>query len=129
MKYVGYNDRYIKAKGLKVSRKQLTKSMHIERVGIILEKFDIPKEFPAGFYCRREKVENATVVLKTVEGETVLSDVFHIRIFEVNRDCPAQINLPMYKAPTDKEEIVLRFVNSTLEDRCIETCVFENKVN
>lgn len=113
---------------MKISRQQYTPSMVVDRVGVVLEKFDIPREFPAGFYCRREKAENATIQLKKFDEESIFSDVFHIRIFEVNRDCPVHINLPLYKAPSDKEQMVLRFYNCALEDREIDEGVVVNKV-
>lgn len=103
--------------------------MLVDRVGVVLEKFDIPEEFPTGFYCRREKTENATIALKKIKEESLISDIFYIRIFEVNRDCPVQINLPLYKAPTDKEQMVLRFYNCSLEDRTVDECVLQNKVH
>lgn len=103
--------------------------MTIERVGVVLEKFDIPRHFPTGFYCRREKTENATIKLKKLEDESVHSDVFHIKIFEINRDCPALINLPIYKVPSDKEQLVLRFFNCALEDRPIDEHVIVDQVS
>lgn len=113
---------------MKISKKEYKQSMVIDRVGVVLEKFDIPKEFPTGLYCRREKTENATIKLNKIEGESVLSDIFHIRIFEINRECPAQINLPLYKVPTEKEQMVLRFYNCPLEDVPIDECIIQNKV-
>ncbi|XP_052795384.1 uncharacterized protein LOC128228245 isoform X2 [Mya arenaria] len=120
---------YIQAKGMKISRRQVEKAMKIERVGVIITKFDIPGEFPTGFYCRREKAENSSMSLPQHAEETVLSDVFHIRVFEVNKDCPAVIHLPLYKAPSEKEQMVLRFINCKDEDRSVEACVTENKVH
>ena len=118
----------IKAIGKKISRKEFNKPLYIDRVGVILERFDIPKEFPTGFYCRREKVENTSVALKKLEDESVHSDVFHLKIFDVNRDCPVQINLPIYKAPTEKEQLHLRFFNGPLEDRPVDDVVTDNNV-
>lgn len=113
---------------MKISRKDYKQSMVIDRVGVVLEKFDIPKEFPTGFYCRREKTENATIQLKKIDEESVFSDIFHIRMFDVNRNCPVQINLPLYKAPTDKEQMVLRFYNCQLDDRQVDECIVQNGV-
>lgn len=122
------SDRLIRAKGMKITRKDVTKPMVVDRVGVVLAKFDIPKGFPTGFYCRREKTENTTIKLRKIEEESVFSDVFHIRLFEVNRDCDVQINLPLYRAPTEKEQLVLRFYNCPLEDEPIDEYITENKV-
>jgi len=120
--------RNIKAKALKIARKDFIQNMIIDRVGVMLEKFDIPREFPTGFYCRREKTENATINVKKIEEETLFSDIFHLRIFEVKRDCPVHINLPLYKPPSEKEQMILRFYNCPLEDRTIDKCVIYNNV-
>ena len=104
------------------------KYMVVDRVGVMLEKFDIPREFPTGFYCRREKTENATINVRKIKEETLFSDIFHLRIFEVNRDCPVHINLPLYKPPSEKEQMILRFYNCPLEDRTIDECIMNNQV-
>lgn len=107
---------YIKAKGQKITLKDVSKPLKIDRVGVIIDKIDIPKEFPTGFYCRRERGENSVVTLKNYTDESIYSDVFHIRIYEVNRDCTAKLKLPLYRPPSDKEELVIRFINSGKPD-------------
>lgn len=123
-----FTKRYIKAKGMKITRGVISGNYKVERVGAIIESIDIPKEFPTGFYCRREKAENATVTLKKYHEETIFSDVFHIRIFEVNRDCKAEIYLPVFKAPSEKEEMVIHLINPSEEDKVVDHCRTENKV-
>ncbi|KAL4227593.1 hypothetical protein ACF0H5_013036 [Mactra antiquata] len=118
----------IKAKGLKIKRRDVTQPTKIDRVGIIIESIDIPKEFPTGFYCRREKTENSSVPLPKPEEESVFSDVFHIRIFEVNRDCPTKILLPVYRAPSDKEQMVIRNVYQN-DMTVVDTVEIRNKMN
>lgn len=85
-------------------------------MGIILESIDLPVTFPTAFYCRREKSENTTVAFETFEDEKIFSDIFHIKVSDVNRDCKARIYLPLYVAASDNEEIVLRFKNCADED-------------
>lgn len=120
---------YIKAKGMKISHRNVSQPLTIERVGVIIENIDIPREFPTGFYCRREKVENATVKLKKYEEESVFSDVFHIRIFETNRDCKTTMYLPVFKAPSEKEQLVIHFINVAEEDMVVDNATVRNQIN
>lgn len=120
---------FILAKGLKITKDVVSEPLKIDRVEIILESIDIPREFPTGFYCRRERPENATVEIKKFKDEHVFSDVFHIRIFDVSRDCHAKILLPLYKLPSDKEQLVMRFINQEREDEIIKETVSKSKIN
>jgi hypothetical protein len=114
---------------MKISHRNVSQPLTIERVGVIIENIDIPREFPTGFYCRREKVENATVKLKKYEEESVFSDVFHIRIFETNRDCKTTMYLPVFKAPSEKEQLVIHFINVAEEDMVVDNATVRNQVN
>ena len=120
--------RFIKAKGLKITHEFASQPQTIERVDIILESIDLPRGFHAAFYCRREKPENTFVHFKTVEDEKTFSDIFHIKISDVNRDCRAKIYLPLYVPPSDKEEMILRFINCADEDRNANECIVRNGV-
>ena len=113
---------------MKITRRNVSQPLTIDRVGVIIETIDIPKEFPTGFYCRREKAENSTVTLKKHEEESVFSDVFHIRIFETNRDCKTTLFLPLFKAPSDKEQLVIHFLNVAEEDKVVDNATERNKV-
>lgn len=119
---------YIKAKGMKISQKTVSSPLKIDRVGLVIEAIDIPKEFPTGFYCRRERAENSSVTVKKYAEENVFSDVFHIRIFEVNRDCKAKLNFPLYRPPSGKEELVVRFLNDAGQDITLRNWETKNKV-
>lgn len=120
--------RHIKAKGMKVSYQQTQQPLRVERVAVVLHKLDIPEGLPVGFYCRRELAENATVPLPVHEEEKVVSDVFHIRVFDVSRDCPAVVHLPLYKVASEKEQLVLRFIDSAFEDRPVDGVITGKKV-
>lgn len=120
---------YIKAKGMKITQANVTDRYKVERVGIIIDSIDIPREFPTGFYCRREKAENATVVLNKCSEESIFSDVFHIRIFDVYRDCNTKLLLPVFKAPSEKEQMVLHLISPAKEDRIVNQCITENKLS
>ena len=85
--------------------------------------------FPAAFYCRREKSENTTVIFKPVEDEKFFSDIFHIKVSDVNRDCVAKIYLPLYVVPSDMEEMVLRFRDCADEDHVAGQCVVREGVS
>lgn len=101
----------------------------MERVGIVIKSIDIPKEFPTGFYCRREIAEKSAVRLKEFEEESVFSDIFHIRIFDVNRSCRTKIYLPIYRKPSSKEELVIRFIDYETKTESISQWDTFNKVN
>lgn len=103
--------------------------MEVDRVGVVLKKFDIPAKLPVGFYCRRERAENATAQLQNIDDEHVFSDVFFLRIFETNRDCKAVIYLPLYKHASDKTELVLRLMDSENADKVVGRCTKENQVS
>ncbi|KAH3840957.1 hypothetical protein DPMN_114415, partial [Dreissena polymorpha] len=119
----------IRAKGIKITREQVAKPYPVDRVGVIIASIDIPTEFPTGFYCRREKVENSTIQISKREEEAVISDVYHIRIFEVNRNCVATIQLPVYRLPSEKEQMMLRFIESAPEDRPLDNFITNNKMH
>ncbi|XP_053406153.1 ankyrin-2-like isoform X1 [Mercenaria mercenaria] len=124
---IAKSSEYIQAKGMKITRHNVSQGLTVDRVGVIIHNIDIPKEFPTGFYCRREKAENATVTLKKYDEESVFSDVYHIRIFEVNRDCKTKIYLPVFKAPSEKEQMVIHFINTAEEDKVVENAIVQNK--
>ncbi|XP_052281533.1 uncharacterized protein LOC127878994 [Dreissena polymorpha] len=119
---------YIMANGLKIRRTDLRDNLFlVERVGIIVRKFDFPVELPSvGFYCRREKAENTSIELPPYQEETVFSDIFHIRLFDAMRDCGATLYLPLYQCPSDKEEVVLRYLNSDIPDRPMSQYIEQN---
>lgn len=122
---------YIKAKGLKITRSDVAQPYRLDRVGVVIDSIDIPQEFPTGFYCRREMAENSTVPLQKFEEESVYSDVFHIRIFDVNRNCKANIYLPLYRLPSEKELLVIRFISSSydLDDQVLNEWETVNQVH
>lgn len=120
---------FIKAKGLKITHEFISKPQTIDRVDIILESLDLPRGFHAAFYCRREKSENTTMNFKIFEDERTFSDIFHIKISDVNRDCKAKIYLPLYVPPSDKEIMVLRFMNCAEEDRVVEEYIVREGLN
>ena len=90
---------------------------------------EIPAVFPTAFYCRREKAENTTVQFEPVQDEKFFSDIFHIKVSDVNRDCPAKIYLPLYVPPSDMEELVLRFMNCADDDHVVDQCMVREGVS
>lgn len=97
----------------------------VDRVGLIIQSLDLPDKTTAGFYCRRERAENATVDVPFYDEESMLSDVFHIRIYDCNRDCKMTIYLPIYKLPSEKEEIIIRFINCDHKPTHVEAVAYE----
>jgi len=113
------------AKGMKLSRKMVQRPFVVDRVGLIIQSLDLPERIPAGFYCRRERAENATVDLPSYTEESMLSDVFHIRIYDCMRDCKTTIYLPIYKLPSEKEEMIMRFINCDKKPSRVKTIEYE----
>ena len=114
-----------------MSRDLVAQPFTVDRTDVIIDHIDIPSKMIPSFYCRREKVENSSVNVGRFEQEQVLSDVFFIRITECNRECPTKLYIPLYSAKSDKEELVLRFLNSEEETQgpiTIEKAHTEHKV-
>ena len=91
----------------------MSKPYQLDRVGVIIQDMYVEPNNPASLYCRREKSENSSVVLKPEAEEYIFSDVFHFQLSDVIKECPIKLYLPLYEAPSEKEELVVRFVKST----------------
>ncbi|XP_052283247.1 uncharacterized protein LOC127880061 [Dreissena polymorpha] len=113
---ISMNAGNIRAIGTKLTRVEMEKPNLLVRVGVIVAHLDIPEGFHTGIYCRREKVEHATVEIPHLEEEFTFEDVYHIRVFDVNQDCKALLYLPVYQAPSEKEEMVVRFLGGKYDD-------------
>ena len=112
---------------MQITPDSVTSPLHIDRVGLIIESIDLPKEFPTTFYCRRERSENSSVPVKTREEEYVCSDVFHVQVSDVMRDVKTRLYVPIYGMPPEKEELVLRFLGHDEVDKVIyETDKIDN---
>ncbi|XP_052794551.1 uncharacterized protein LOC128227765 [Mya arenaria] len=120
---------YVMAKGMKLTKRMVSRPYRVDRVGVLIEHIDLPGSFPTGFYCRRERAENATVTLQDNIEESIFSDVFHIRIYDVNRDCHAKIYLPIYKLPSDKEEVLIRFINCNFKPKRVDAVQIDEASN
>ena len=75
-----------------------------------MESMSLDQNALATFYCRREKYENNSVNFVTDPEEEVLSDVYHFRIRDVIDEITATFTIPIYAEPSDKQEIVLKFL-------------------
>ncbi|XP_052794595.1 uncharacterized protein LOC128227786 [Mya arenaria] len=120
---------YVMAKGMKLTKKMVSRPYRVDRVGVIIDHIDLPGRFPTGFYCRRERAESATVTLQDNTEESIFSDVFHIRIYDVNRDCQAKLYLPIYKLPSDKEEMLIRFINCNFKPKRVDAVQIDEASN
>ena len=99
------------------------------RVGVIVVYLDVPEGLHTCIYCRRENVEHATVKIPHLEEEFSFGDVYHIRVFDVNQDCKALLYLPLYEAPSKKEQIIVRFLWGKYDDFVADEYVTSGKVN
>ncbi|KAH3830562.1 hypothetical protein DPMN_103807 [Dreissena polymorpha] len=117
----------IKAKGTKITRAEMEKGIQLHRVGVIVAQLDIPERFPTGIYCRRERVEHATVKIPHLEEEFSFGDVYHIRVFDVNQDCKALLFLPLYEAPSGNEQMIVRFLCGNYDDFVADEYVTNGK--
>ncbi|XP_052794552.1 uncharacterized protein LOC128227766 isoform X1 [Mya arenaria] len=120
---------YVMAKGMKLTKRMVSRPYRVDRVGVVIDHIDLPGRFPTGFYCRRERAESATVTLQDHTEESIFSDVFHIRIYDVNRDCHAKFYLPIYKLPSDKEEMLIRFINCSFKPKRVDAMQIEEASN
>ncbi|WAQ98591.1 ANR31-like protein [Mya arenaria] len=124
-----YATLYVMAKGMKLTKRMVSRPYRVDRVGVVIDHIDLPGRFPTGFYCRRERAESATVTLQDHTEESIFSDVFHIRIYDVNRDCHAKFYLPIYKLPSDKEEMLIRFINCSFKPKRVDAMQIEEASN
>jgi len=120
--------RSIAAKGTKLSREEVEAGVMLDRVNVIIAYIDLPDTSPIHIYCRRERIENATVEVEKIEGEVAISDVYHLKIFNVKRECTTVLFLPLYQAVSDKEEMVLRFIDCDFDDMVIDEYLTDKKV-
>ena len=117
---------------MKLTNSSARQVHYIDRVGIVMERVDnvdVPNHSPASFYCRRETPELASMPLKHFQDEHVFSDLFFLLVANVREPCPASFLLPLQGAPSVKEELMLRFINSGDSDRKVDDLITRDQVS
>ncbi|XP_052794391.1 uncharacterized protein LOC128227679 isoform X2 [Mya arenaria] len=124
---IAYKTGGIKAQGTRVTRKEVENGIFLDRVNVIIAHMDIPEASYTYLYCRSERVENSTIKVPNFLEEFPLSDVYNFKIFNVNKECNSVLFLPLYQPPSKKEQMILRFIDSSYEDMVIDEYVSDQK--